>query len=799
MKGSKSRAGRDFERFWIFFQRGIPARARKFHALWFGASAIALALHAQTPQFQITLLGHLPKPESFSIISAMPLGNTLFSVSDEGFLLAHDISQPANPMALGRAEIGGRPNRIYVSGNRAIVASDNRGLQIVDISDPAMPKLLSETLDAGSSVADVVVKGDIAFASVTYGGIVIIDISNPKIPTQIGAMEFNHVGMIALEGSTLVVSALEYSYETTIYDVTNPRAPVFRSTVPTMFQGQFALAGNRLCVVDILSVPLYDITDRAAPRLLGYLSPQSVPQRFVALGDYAYSFGHDNMEALDLRNPNGGSTMIRFVEPYYRETRVFGGRIFAVGSGSGVEIFDMTDPLVPARTGHLDLRATAHDLKIAGTTAYLSNGGAGLQILDVSNPVNTHLIGTARANGTVFASEIHNTLAYVAAGFDGLQIFDIANPASPVLKGHLTTTAKAMDVAVKDTTVYLATGRNGLSVIDASDPTNPHLLTELRFLSDNWAVTRVGNILFAGDNDLAFVLDLTDATNPRLADAVFAFNQVRWISANETRAAIGAFGIVQLADVSDPNNTVLLGTDPLSAADGALQNDYLYLTTYTGVEIQDAWHARRFPGRGSIATERSATTIAVVGEKVYVGLDDGSFSIFQATAPPRVRVKPPANDARHHVRDSVRIEWTTELITNPTWSLELQGKTLTTTPIADSANTWHANVTIPANATNSLTSAITVRDLNTRAEGYYETFVVEQDAQLEFLRSTNQVQLKWNSFFTNYSLFRGTNIALPANWTKITNGITTVTNRFSFTEKTTNGAAAFFQLRRNAP
>ena len=89
MKGSKSRTGRDFQEVWTFFRRGIRARARNFHALIVAAAAMALTIHAQTPQFQIALLEHLLPPESFSIVSAMPRRNSLFSVCDEGLLSAN--------------------------------------------------------------------------------------------------------------------------------------------------------------------------------------------------------------------------------------------------------------------------------------------------------------------------------------------------------------------------------------------------------------------------------------------------------------------------------------------------------------------------------------------------------------------------------------------------------------------------------------------------------------------------------------------------------------------------------------
>ena len=72
-------------------------------------------------------------------------------------------------------------------------AASDAGLDIVDLSDPANPVLLSNTVLAGPAQA-VAVAG--AYAYVAYrnsglnlGGIQVLDISNPAQPSIVGTFE----------------------------------------------------------------------------------------------------------------------------------------------------------------------------------------------------------------------------------------------------------------------------------------------------------------------------------------------------------------------------------------------------------------------------------------------------------------------------------------------------------------------------------------------------------------------------------------------------------------------------------
>ena len=91
---------------------------------------------------------------------------------------------------------------VMVSGDHAFVADFNRGLQVLDISDPANPTLVG-TYNTPGSAGGVAVSGDHVFVAVGNYGLQVIDISDPTNPTLAGS--YNTPGSargVAISGTT---------------------------------------------------------------------------------------------------------------------------------------------------------------------------------------------------------------------------------------------------------------------------------------------------------------------------------------------------------------------------------------------------------------------------------------------------------------------------------------------------------------------------------------------------------------------------------------------------------------------
>ncbi|MCE2542190.1 MAG: hypothetical protein J4F30_01940 [Acidobacteria bacterium] len=152
--------------------------AAGFVAIWVGGALLAPAF-AQTRNLE--QVGFIPGPAT-----TVHLHEGIAYVSDGPTVRLYDVSDPANPAALGSHTF---PQNIYgvrVSGSMAYAAIDFTGLGILDVSDPAAPVALGSHQTAGQALA-VDVSGTTVVISNRLSGLEVIDASNPAAPVLLGS------------------------------------------------------------------------------------------------------------------------------------------------------------------------------------------------------------------------------------------------------------------------------------------------------------------------------------------------------------------------------------------------------------------------------------------------------------------------------------------------------------------------------------------------------------------------------------------------------------------------------------
>ncbi|HEX7090960.1 MAG TPA: hypothetical protein VF192_12540 [Longimicrobiales bacterium] len=87
---------------------------------------------------------------------------------------------------------------LSVSGGRAIVAAGSNGLFMVDIREPASPRVLGQLRGIGFAF-DAVLKGDTAYIAGGREGLLVVDVADPEAPRVLGAArDLGFVGSVAL-------------------------------------------------------------------------------------------------------------------------------------------------------------------------------------------------------------------------------------------------------------------------------------------------------------------------------------------------------------------------------------------------------------------------------------------------------------------------------------------------------------------------------------------------------------------------------------------------------------------------
>jgi hypothetical protein len=192
----------------------------------------------------------------------------------------------------------GAAEAVAVAGSTAYVANGFEGLQIVDVSEPAAPRLTGSCRTDGNAY-DVVVDGRYAFIADGYGsGMCVINIlnpSNPQLVTRIGLMAR---AVDVANGRAYTANRYEGM---TVFDVSRPGQPRHLGEYRSIGEANdvFVQSDREIAFVAGGSFDqtngwyadgllLLDVSDPSEPRRLGGYRTDAACSGVTVSGDFAY-------------------------------------------------------------------------------------------------------------------------------------------------------------------------------------------------------------------------------------------------------------------------------------------------------------------------------------------------------------------------------------------------------------------------------------------------------------------------------------------------------------------------------
>lgn len=274
---------------------------------------------------------------------------------------------------------------------------------------------------------------------------------------------------------------------------------------PYVYLGRAASVGSEFYV--------FDVSNPAAPSLLGQLALNGEPNDMIVSGNYVYIASTDNSEELqvidvstptapflaasfDLTTANSGNNIANGLSVAISGTTLYYSR--ANSGGSEFIVFDISAPLLPALLGRVDLNGDPNDIAVAGNYVFVasSDNASELEVVDVTVPALPSLAATLDLSG--FADGTAVSYSGVAnaifLGRDGsadpeFYIIDVSAPTVPSTLGSLdltgTPNVRALDNATSTQLVFLANVGAAIDyrAIDVSNTAAPAELTTLNFSS----------------------------------------------------------------------------------------------------------------------------------------------------------------------------------------------------------------------------------------------------------------------------------------------------------------------------
>jgi hypothetical protein len=313
------------------------------------------------------------------------------------------------------------PGNLFVYGNYIFLNETDKGVHIIDNTDPSNP-VDKAFIDIPGNL-DIAVKGNILYADM-YQDLVVVDISDPLhakwVKTLPDVFTERYYGNGFFAASDMVI--VGWTKKDTTVELEHPQ--------------------------NYWVYPAGVLFDAGAPQSAGaaaapILGISGSMARFTIVNDYLYAVDHHTLLPISINHPAdpvaGNVISAGFdIETIYP----FKNKLF-LGSMGGLYIYDISQPEAPVKEGDF-IHARACDPVIAddnyayvtlreGTTCGPANNE--LEVVDVQDLQAPSLLksypmtkpqGLTKDNNMLFVCD------------DGIKMYDASDPANIVLKTHVT-------------------------------------------------------------------------------------------------------------------------------------------------------------------------------------------------------------------------------------------------------------------------------------------------------------------------------------------------------------------------
>jgi hypothetical protein len=523
------------------------------------------------PQDCPELTGRWPHGSTWAV--AVSGGHAYYSNGTA--LMVADISNPAAPQVVGETIVPDQPQIIAASAGYVYVADWRGGLRVIDVSDPAAPTEVGFVDTPGQVARDVAVSGGYAYvAAGDVGGLRVIDVSTPSAPVEVGFLDTpDWASGIAVDGDYAYVAELGSSGGSLRkIDVSTPSAPVEVGFVDTPgWARAVAVAGGYAYVADdSAGLRVIDVSRMVE---VGFVDTPGYAWGIAVSAGYAYVGGDtEGLRVVDVSTPSA-PVEVGFVDTPGRAlsgVAVAAGFAYLGDGSGGLRVIDVSTPSTPAEVSFLESPGAADAIAVEGGHAYVGFHDAsdapgtlqtGVRVYDVTDPSAPLEIGFVDTPGEATDIATSGGYAYVADSGGGLRVIDVSTPAAPLELGSVGTPGPARGVAIARGYAYVAASGSGLRIINVSAPAAPLEVGFLDTAGAAWEVEVQGGHAYVANYGGG--LQVIDVSNPSEPVEVGFINppgseQDVAVSGRYAYLASGVMGL-RIVDVSTPSAPVEVG------------------------------------------------------------------------------------------------------------------------------------------------------------------------------------------------------------------------------------------------
>ncbi len=387
------------------------------------------------------------------------------------------------------------------------------GLSILDASDPTDVTTLSYLPTPGYRADDVDVDGDYAYVADYQVGLTIVDVADPYAPFIVTTLEDTSCWNVHVENGRAILAGDNLAgWDVAIVDVSDPLAPRTLSglrlggTVSRLdlFGGRGFAGGS-----DTSQLRTVDLRDPNGWHTVSLTVTRDVLRDIVLDGPVALcAANHDGLQLFDVSDPAAPVLLGAADTPGRARGLVTSGTTAYVADDSqGIQVIDVSDPAAPVLVGSVATPGDADAVDAEGTWVYAVDGD--LHIIDASDPAAPVIVETIATAGVVRDVAVQGSYAYVSDQYAGLLVLDVSDPAAAEVV--VERPGSLVSVAVMDETMLVDEWFGGTTVYDISTPDDPKALAEVD-VSGDYAFN--GDEVIAGTTAFVDIVDLSDPRSP---------------------------------------------------------------------------------------------------------------------------------------------------------------------------------------------------------------------------------------------------------------------------------------------
>lgn len=506
---------------------------------------------------------------------------------------------------------------IAVQKDLALVAALANGLQLVNISDPRNPKIISSQPLPGLAHS-VAMQEDVAFVAAYNAGLQLVGISDPRNPKVISRQPLPGLAVSVTVQREVALVALDTGLQ--LVNISDPYHPriIGNQSLPGFAQSVTVQGEVALVVVEICSLHLVNISNPQHPKIISNLSLPGFANSVAVQGDVA-------LVAADV---------------------------------AGLLLVNISDPQHPRIIGSQPLPGLSAYVVAQGDLVLVAAEPGGLQIVNITRPYAPHLVGRFQTSTDAYSVAVQNHFVFVGCR-NGLQVITVESWAWHLIgKVPMSEYGNSKTLSFKSNRYPFVGYQKTLRLYSSSRPYLRARLSDLNVRPGEQLYHRFNSeFLDSGDGilpfqSLTFSLDrhhqplpdwLTAAYRPvvsskRLPGPAYGI-AVQGDLALVTTANPGSLQLINISDIQDPRIISSLGMSS-DAHRVAVQKDIALVTTSNPgslqlVSIKDPKDAKII---GSLSLSDSAYGLAVKGKIALVAAGNSGLQLVNISDPQHIRI-----------------------------------------------------------------------------------------------------------------------------------------------------------------